>query len=319
MLILLSISILILILAACDFGMYDTPDKEEFRIGYDGLEYSFVDFPETEIYEDNNFVVSVDIHNKGAYNAAESKLVLGATPPLMFKDSTPMRKLTDIAGRSSYNPQGGYAPAPEFFSFEAGKIFATEELEVDIPLNLCYSYETTADLIGCIGAQIGAFTCEFEKANQKLNLSEGQGAPLAVTDVEEIITNMPGDDVTITFIITIENKGDGQVFKYEEYDGISTVDLVCGPGGYRRGTLNSFDYSVQLSKEYIYDSKTDTGSQMKCQGKTHLEENQAKIKCEIVTFRKPATRSPMKINLKYAYKVGETKQITIKKIVVDKS
>lgn len=309
---------LALVFTACDLGMYDSAEKEAYRIGYNGLEYSIVEFPKTDVYENDIFSMQVDLHNKGAYNADEARLVVGATSPLILEDGKPVREFKDIGGRSDYNPGGGYIPTPEIFTFKAGPIaFATEELAVDVPINLCYSYQTVADLVGCVGARVGAFTCEFEKANQKLNLSAGQGAPLAVTDVEEIITNVPNNKVKLTFLITIENKGPGQVFKHATYDDTSTLDQVCGPRGFQKGVLNYFDYSVQLSEEYRFDSETGNKG-MECVGSTHLEENRAKIKCEVVDLpRKPATRSPLKIVLDYAYKTGETKQVTIRKIIVD--
>ncbi|MBW3010916.1 hypothetical protein KY326_01715 [Candidatus Woesearchaeota archaeon] len=278
--ILLAFSLLtvLVLAAACDLGMYDTYEKELYRIGYSGLEYSFTDFPKTDVYVNDIFMVQVDLHNKGAYTAEESILVLGSSPPLI-NESTASRKLDKIEGRSSYNPSGGYVPAPEIFTFKAGPIdFATEDLQVEVPVNLCYSYETIADMIGCIGARVGAFTCEFEEANKKLNLSEGQGAPLAVTDVEEIITNVPEDKVKLTFVITVENKGEGQVFRHRKYPGDkSTLDLVCGPGGYPKDTLNNFDFAVQLSTDYSFDSQTG-GDAMTCSRDTHLDNNMAKIK-----------------------------------------
>ena len=91
-----------------------------------------------------------------------------------------------LHGRSSKYPEGEFATTP-IMDFTSKEIFLTDYQKFNFIAKICYGYKTEATLEACIGKKTGYRSCNFKELNQGLNLTRGQGAPLAITVVDESI------------------------------------------------------------------------------------------------------------------------------------
>jgi hypothetical protein len=146
--------------------------------------------------------------------------------------------------------------------------------------------------------------------NRNLNLTLGQGGPLAVTEVEETILETGLGRVQPRFRIVVENKADGNVFSNPD----KNVEMMCSPLGVG-DDLNRFDFKLQLSKDYSYDSKKPNDGEFACPTRVKLTDDKAEIICTLKNPIDAGTtfNTVFKIDLNYGYTNSESKEITIKK------
>jgi hypothetical protein len=317
--------VLLTITVSCDF---DFDRKEgglpDYRIGYDGLKMKFVDTPDYDLYEKDLFVLQIDLQNKGAYSIDDGIMRITYPPQLIkLKTGEVKRKIPVMQGKSFFNPQGGFIDMPEVFDFEAGKVPGEAAVRATVTANACYHYKSQATLLACVGPRMGPGTCQFDDLNVELNLSQGQGAPLVIDRVDESISPIDEDTSALTFQIEIANAGQGEVFRYLTSGAKSNIESVCD-GNYKFGShkpldvLNVFDFSVQLSTDYKYNSSTnETTGNIVCQPKIrppHLENGRAKIICTITGIKeRVAYKAPLIISLDYAYRIWDKASVSIHK------
>ncbi|MBD3259698.1 hypothetical protein GF371_03650 [Candidatus Woesearchaeota archaeon] len=323
---LILLAAILIIAAGCDFEF----EKEEkgilpdYRTGYEGLNMKFVDTPSYDLFENDLFILQIDFQNKGAYDIDDGVLRINYPSQLLtLRSEESTREIPELKGKSFFNPQGGFIEVPEVFDFKAGTVPGEAGIEASVVANACYHYKSQATLLACIGPRMGPGTCNFESLNIDLNLSQGQGAPLVIERVEESISPVDEETSSITFQIEIANRGEGEVFRYLKSGEDSNIDSVC-KGIYKFDShkpvdvLNAFDFTLQLSTDYKYDSKTkEATGNVVCQPRLrppHLESGYTKIICTISGIKeKTAYKTPLIITLDYGYRITDTERVTIKK------
>ena len=317
--------VLLVLAVSCDFD-FDQKDKglPDYRVGYDGLKMTFVDTPEYDLYEKDLFVLQIDLQNKGAYSIDDGIMRITYPPQLIkLRTGDAKRKIPLMQGKSFFNPQGGFVDMPEVFDFEAGKIPGEAAVRATVTANACYHYKSQATLLACVGPRMGPGTCNFNDLNVELNLSQGQGAPLVISHVDESISPIDEETSALTFQIEIANMGKGEVFRYLTSGAKSNIESVCD-GNYKFGSqrpinvLNVFDFSIQLSTDYKFNSSSNkTTGNIVCQPRTkppHLENGRAKIICTITGIKeRVAYKAPLIISLDYAYRVWDKASVYIHK------
>jgi len=287
-------------------GCVEEPETYDPRVGVRGLELSFPDFPEGPFFTgEPPQTFEIMLENRGAYDISYDDIFLfmKTRNPLSFSDVGAKDKLTikpiqDLPGRIAYDSVGGiehffstiYIPTPEQLS-------GTDEETYIIQSSLCYSYKTEVDVIACVGKRSGPDSCKFEDLTQSINLTPGQGAPVAVTAIEERIIES-ADGVGISFVITIQNMQDGQVYTPK----ISVEDLCSDP--------IAEPSKIKLGKVLLSDKE------LECSGLTteKAEDNHfmfytnpIKILCkvpELYTELPNYYRTLLSFNLEYVYLVS---------------
>jgi len=316
---------LLFITVSCDFD-FDGKDKglPDYRVGYQGLVMGFVDTPDYDLYEKDLFVLQVDMQNRGAYSIDDGIMRISYPKQLInLRTGDVKRKIPVMQGKSFFNPQGGFIDMPEVFDFEAGKVPGEASVQATVTANACYHYRSQATLLACIGPRMGPGTCQFDDLNVELNLSQGQGAPLVIDHVDESISPIDEETSALTFQIEIANMGEGEVFRYLTSGSKSNIEPVCD-GNYKFGSqrpidvLNVFDFSIQLSTDYKYNSSSnETKGNIVCQPKIrlpHLENGRAKIICTITGIKEQvAYKAPLIISLDYAYRIWDKASVSIHK------
>ncbi|MBW2995244.1 hypothetical protein KY312_02740 [Candidatus Woesearchaeota archaeon] len=314
--------IVLIIFSILLFGCaYEPPiTTPNYRIGYDGINIRFSIFPESDAYENEEFIVQMEAWNRGAYDTNNVQYALNYDHNFFYTESKSLFKLGDtqelealqepiLHGRSIAYPEGEFATTP-LISFTAKEIFLTDFQKFNFIAKICYGYKTEATLQACIGKKTGYRSCNFQDLNQGLNMTKGQGAPLAVTSVEESIIEI-GDKIKPRFTIIVENKGTGQVFR----DPKTNVEKICSGFGIGENVLDRFDFKLQLSKDYKYDS-TKTDNSFTCRPLTpKLEQGKAEIICTLneAIDAGPAFITNFIVELSYGYSDKVTRDLTVRR------
>jgi len=293
--------ILLIFIIGCTGSVTDQDIEEDFHKGIQGITMKFVpNAPPSKIYEGDHLAVSVELFNKGAYpdtSNFQGKLEISGFDTSAISGSWQGGNSmpADLQGRSMYNPVGGYG----IMTYETSSInvpFDADSYPADVIIHSCYNYKTQASTLMCIDPN------PYEAVSEKKvcsvgdkTLSGGQGAPVAVTKIEEEV----GAD-TIYFRIYIRNMGGG---------------TVINPSSYNKCP---FDLEFEdLNKVVVnVDTSFDAGPRCTPAGTSsdpvNLVSGQGFIFC---SFRKPSAESaylsPLNIEINYVYSDSISKHVDI--------
>ena len=208
--------LLILVLISLGCKRFTTPDIEEpevieYHKGTQGLEMSLIkNLPPGEIIEGGEFVIGLELRNKGAYDIKDGRISIYG-----FEDGYVAIFQPDmyfnIEGKKPGFPEGGY----EILNFEAKNIAIPEIAEkysAPFTISAYYNYQTEAGIEVCINPNLYSYirTKETVCEPETITTSGGQGAPVAVTKVEEQFSPL-GGSIKVNFVIHFADKGDGKV------------------------------------------------------------------------------------------------------------
>ena len=208
-------------------------EKLELHKGFEGLEINFVEnHPPDEIGKDSKFTISLELRNKGPYSITDGTVVLSGFDPnyLIVEEN---RKGFDLEGKSIDFPEGDY----ERLDFSAQNIGFPEgstEYPAALRARAYYDYGTEASAEVCINPDVYGYvkTEEVGCEVKEVKLSGGQGAPVAVTRVEEIISTTDiGTVLDVEFRVYISNKAKGEVLGDVNVDEVllSNKRIKCEP------------------------------------------------------------------------------------------
>jgi len=295
------IILILILISGCIGGVKEKDIEEDFHKGTQGVTMNFVrNAPPSKIYEGDYLAVSVELFNKGAYpdvGTFQGKLEISgfdiAAINGRWEGGNAMP--ADLNGKSVYNPIGGYG----VMTYEASNVnvpFDADSYPADIIVHSCYSYKTIASPLVCIDPDPYEAVSEAKVCNVgNQMLSGGQGAPVAVTKIEQEV----GAD-TIYFRIYIKNVGGGSVINPSAYD-------VC-----------PFNLDFEHLNQVVVNADTSFDSGPRCTpaGTTsdpvHLINGEGLIFC---SFRKPSVQSayltPLNIQLSYVYSSSISKHVDI--------
>ncbi len=237
-------SILLLFLIS---GCSSSPNLDalpNYKEGVVDVELSLLDnAPPSEVYPGSDFKIIVRVHNILGYEITDAHLALTGwigryfTLPDVIRDvegieGTPAK----LQGRSLERPNGEEA----FVEFEAraGSLFLNADEQIS-PFIIKLAYDSTLDFSDtvCINPSLYAAYdagCMVE-ARKSYN---GQGAPLSVASLEEVIlSGAPGN---VEFRIFLKDRGNGRV---------KTAELVSATLG-GKGLDCSFELNTGAKREF---------------------------------------------------------------------
>lgn len=283
------ISILILMIIIFSFSGCsgfigsDGPKKVDYHTGTTGLELRFLDrMPPSEIWEDASFVTSVEIKNKGTYDVENGVLSITNLPE-QYIDLSDNNAPFTIEGKGPEYPEGGFGVIS--FNMKA-KNFPEDKKELRIPFRVVaeYDYKTEASAQVCVSTDVFDIGKEDEQSCKPgdINYKSGQGAPVAISKIEELSRPFSETETEIGFKIEVRNSGSGEVIDKVEIDEVAL--------GYNY--MNCVPSSFELEK-----------------GKT------ASFTCNAVINNKQGSYiSPLVILLEYEYADYIDKEIRIKEL-----
>ncbi len=243
-----------LILAGCQTkGTQKATTQTQFHVGTQGIVMNFVpNAPPNRIYhtDPSPLDVRIEIRNKGAYTVQPGDVffVLEGFDPniLLFMDFPQQNPRQELPGKSALNPEGGFDVVTWKHPATINLPAVSDTYKPTLQINVCYRYKTEASPTICIDPDPYA-TVPTNKicVVSDQTLSGGQGAPVAVTKVEETVLGA-GDKYApkkAQFKITVSNAGGGRVVRSDalqkciskklEYDEFNKVEIEAYIGNTR--------------------------------------------------------------------------------------
>ncbi len=288
--ILLTLAIIAVILAGCEQGGQGTEGDTStgVYIGTQSIEIQYREgLPYSPVTIDDKVDIGVEVKNYGAEDLTGGKIMVeGITSTNVAVQSLTVEG-KDTSGRS----YGG----PEYITFENIPI----EGDQSIIVTACYPYKTKLVKNFCYDPTIGTQTreevCSFQTQNA---IKDGQGAPIAVTNVQ-IDRRERGDKAKL--IITLENKGTGNIRTPSK----PTID--CDGQVPTQNDINR----IRI------DKATFSGKTGNCNptvgGLVVMENGKAVVSCEYAGMGTTTSQRQLDLELSYGY-VSQSK---IKEIKVE--
>ncbi|MFC1728500.1 hypothetical protein ACFLZ7_03485 [Nanoarchaeota archaeon] len=254
---------------------------DEVHRGIKGITLSFVkNNPPKILYTTTPLSVLVEIKNEGAATVSGGDLHLsGIDQRIVRLDDT--LKPFNAEGKSRYNLFGGFEVV-EFRSQAVHLPGGTDVYKPTILASACYNYETKASPLICIDPDpysvLEKEACEV----RDVGMAGGQGAPVAVTNVEE--EAIPG---RVNFKIHVSNQGGGVIIDK------SAQSMNRCPGDLQYADIDTVYYTVTLAGQ---------AGECKPDNKIKLTDGKGTLFCTFqISGDQPAYQTILNIGLSYGY------------------
>ncbi len=339
--------LLVLILLFSSGCTNSDKDSVDFNKGIKGIEiYLLEDTPPSEIWEESSFSVLVQLQNKGASGIKDVSsgtkdspeggyVAISGYSPVYINSMVPNtangKNSFTLAAMNAYNPEGG----DKIMSFRGtvGNLKNVNYAYIDQPIvaTACYVYRTLLSPAICISdssiKKIGD-VCGLEDLDFK---EEGQGAPVAVTQIEHKMSpSADGLSFDNYFILHFKNLGTGTVVRHttmvnedcssklskeqahEELNTIFVQEFILFDDVYFKAGIGGthgcerMDPYEQLDDKHEYDSAVLLNRD---------GEGIATFSCKLDNTKissKPYI-TPLNIKLKYGYRQSVSKTMRINK------
>lgn len=306
------ILIILILLLFFSFGCTQkTEENIDYRTGTQGIVMNFMtDMPPAKMYDNMPIDLVVEIKNKGAYPQPTSitgwaiiitpgTKGIGAMYLSGFDDTLIMgmpkqMSIPNLEGKNPYNLEGGY----DVVSFR-GNIINFDSRNIDsynanFLVTSCYNYETIASETVCVDPEPYS-TKEKTKVctiPPSYSLSGGQGAPVAVTKIEETVLSDK-----IQFKIYMKNLGDGKIIDKNR------LNIDCP---------YSLDYT-NLNKVYVSGRVSGYSLSCKPNNPINLINEEGSVVCTVPkpAMSKSAYTTPLQVKLEYGYSSSIQKSVEI--------
>jgi len=267
----------------------------EYRTGSQGLYMNFVpNLPPTRLFDNEEFQAVINLENRGVYplgGPGDRIYLSGFDPSIISGTLVGGEAIPTLEPRSQFVPQGGF----DRVSFE-GTIASLGGKNIDryparVLATACYGYKTVASGAACIDPQpFAATTKEKVCYPRPVSLGGGQGAPVAVTNIE--VEPSPG---RTRFKIHVANVGGGDVFRY----GAGYLQK-CSPFT-EQLAFDEIDY-VQLEDVSIGGFSITPTCRPLDDNHIRLTNGRGNVFCEFATRGQDAYTSPITVTLGYGYR-----------------
>jgi len=255
-----------------------------YKLGFSDLEISSLG--NKEEYQDQRLELPISIHNTLAYDIENVAVSVQGFDTHYVELYSSREQLSNLEGKSIFNPEG----REERILFEGTvkkllpgaskelqnyRVYAYFNSKVEFSPTVC----VTSQQAGYVGAAYDTYqgACAFEK---EVSYSEGQGAPLGITNLELI----PRQGRQIELRMRVENKGKGKVGK------ISLATATLG------GKPLSCDFRADTEEEGFSFEPEEKSATLLCAGALAADE----------TYR-----TPLYLELLYDYELNVKETLTI--------
>lgn len=278
-LVLLSISLLLLGCGSNDSG--SGISQLNYQRGYDGLTMNLVaNAPPEQIYPNSDFMFMIEVSNRAAYDIIDGTVRIIGLDEKYFYVYPTEETFYDLLGRSVVNPEGDKNIVE--FDGTSGELFTGAE-DYRASYFLKANYRSTMEFSDtvCINPDLyNVYNAGCPEENKRYS---GQGAPLAITDLEQVVSPNTG----IEFRLTLENKGQGSV---------GEVTLAKSRLGSETLNCEFLNVAGADKKRIIFDN----------------EENEAKIVCrQFFLNEQNAYTTVLLLTFSYDYELVQQEQLTL--------
>ncbi|HLD00801.1 MAG TPA: hypothetical protein VJC39_03590 [Candidatus Nanoarchaeia archaeon] len=206
-LILISVLIIMVLLTSCSRTGSNLSELN-FKQGAAELEFSYLpNIPLDELYPGSNVKIILELENQAAYDATEVEVSIVGLDENYFQFYDYKQEVEDLEGRNLFNPEGEKMFL-EFTGLVRDLLPSAEQYVGDYLLKINYKSTMEFSDTVCLNPdlyEVYDTGCKVED----IKSYSGQGAPLAITEIKEIIS--PGGEAEVEFRITLRNRGDGKI------------------------------------------------------------------------------------------------------------
>jgi hypothetical protein len=284
------VAVIILFLAGCSSGRdINTPIAYNFKQGHQGVEVSILpQYPPEQIIEGGSFTIGLEIANRGAYDTMQGEVSIIGLNPVFNPLEKDFEVLRPLLGRGLTSPDGDFY-VEEFQGTNEFIPPGATEYRAKFLVLAEYDYQTVLNADVCINPAVLKIEAQKDNCQVQERMSfGGQGAPLAITSVEEIVSTRD-TQVYGQFTLTIENQGDGEVISPVRVDEVKVGNrrLQC--------TTGNPSHRDEIPAEVI-------------------KENKGVIVCTLLEPLRGAYTTTLSAVLTYTYRTSETGEFTIRRI-----
>ncbi|MGM5484645.1 MAG: hypothetical protein ACQEP1_02115 [Nanobdellota archaeon] len=291
--IILIIVILSLALAGCSGGAIK--DFDPYK-GTRGVRMDFIDnAPPREFFEGQEVPIGIEMKNEGAHDIGDGLLSITVEDAYIEKPFHGSYGFT-LEGKSRYSPDG---KRDEWMFYST-----TKELEEmssihssKILTSICYEYGTHLDTEVCIDPDVYNLKDIDKPCTVKDQSFSGQGAPVAITRIEQTMSKDEEGNIKPVFEIYIRNKGRGRIIDD------NSLKAFCGDGEMREEYFNTVDITGKIA-----------GKRMDCQPQRIKVRDEGRARCkpkEALEKRDTSYITSINLDLSYGYTISDSKEIKI--------
>ncbi len=307
---LMLVVVIVIFLSGCGGypGGVEAPRETNYRTGSQGLELIFHADTPTRLYENDEARFFVEIRNKGAFPQYDEIGTLGGRIWIGGHDESVLELIPQggnneldfdaLEGKSEVNLEGGYSAViieGRTFNLPEGTPF----YRTPIIVTTTYNYKTIATATVCIdpnprSPNVREKVCRVSEYGS-VSMSGSQGAPVAVTSIEEDVTA-----TSLLFKIYVQNVGDGLI--------IEENDVTEDPN-------KGYDWD-SLDRVYIGDVKVGNMDMDSCRPGikeyVQLIDGRGYIFCKLSSSSVSGVyKAPLNIQLEYGYSNSIQRDIEI--------
>ncbi len=205
----LVLALILLLILGCGSSGGQTKVNYNFKTGISELDVKFLpNAPPEKIYPYSSFKIILDLENQAGYPLNNGKIRILGLDQKYFTLDYSEQSFGKLEERSMTNPVGGQSRV-EFWG-KSGQLFSSSQEYVGNYV-LGLSYDSTLDFVEtvCLDSRLYETYEGGCKATNQMSLS-GQGAPLAITRLDQIIYPEENGG-EIEFRLTLQNRGKGKV------------------------------------------------------------------------------------------------------------
>lgn len=284
-------------------------DKEQvittqYRTGTQGLSLSFApNLPPNRLFDTEQFSTVIEIENRGAYpvgGPGDRIYLSGFDTSIITGILQYGEKIQLIEGKTPFVTQGGIDSVGFRGTIAPLRPRNIDKYPVRLLATACYEYQTIAAAAICIDPNPYAATTQAKTCTAgPVSLGGGQGAPIAVTQVE--VDPSPG---RTRLKIHIQNSGTGEVFR-------SGADYLqrCSPFTPPL-QFDEIDY-VELRDVTVGGISIKPTCKPLDNNHIRLTNKKGQAYCEMMTRGQNTYSTPIVITLAYGYRNSIYKDIEI--------
>lgn len=215
---------LMLALSGCSGGGSSSA-VENYKQGTGGVTVSFIEnAPPERIFESSSFKIVGKLENKAGYDVEGLRVRIVGLNEKYFEVEPREIEIGYMEGKSITNPVGGF----DFIEFDGrSHILFLNAVERVEPLLIKGEFDSKLDFSDTICLNPNFYDiydggCQVQDSKSY----SGQGAPMAITQMEQIMHT--GDNPAVEFRFVVSNRGEGRIEEVELVGAQLGVEpIVC--------------------------------------------------------------------------------------------
>ncbi len=266
----------------------DTPNtlQKNYKLGYGSLAL-VVDEQRSPsvVYQHRPFSLALTLYNRAGYEAKNVQVSMGSYDQTFISVPNPQQQFSSLEARSAFTDDNG-GRADLSFNGETLDLHGSEERRENYRLYVSYDSKMEFAPTICVNtASYSVFDAGCQMPAKPLSFS-GQGAPLAITKMEEIVVGAENPELELR--LHVEDKGQGKIKSMRLGQArLGNVPLACS---FRDMVVNE-DKSFSFKKD-----KRD-----------------GEVICTATLSEKYSYDTSLFVELLYNYEFSVARQVTIKK------